>query len=168
MAISATAWGDAISSCYRSWPWPRPTFLMGLLPTYASVGILAPILLIILRLLQGLSAGGEFSGSIIFLVEHAKPGRRGLMGSLSNFGAMIGGLLGLFVGWLVTEWVDGEALSDWGWRIPFLAGILVSACGLWIRMGVPDSPAYLRLKEAGTLVRNPIVKAFNGQTRPCW
>ena len=99
-----------------------PTFLMGLLPTYASVGILAPILLVLLRLLQGLSAGGEFSGSIIFLVEHARPNRHGLMGSLSNFGAMIGGLLGLFVGWLVTNWVDAEAMSDWGWRISFSCG----------------------------------------------
>ncbi len=137
-----------------------PTFLMGLLPTYASVGILAPILLVILRLLQGLSAGGEFCGSIIFLVEHARPKRRGLMGSLSNFGAMTGGLLGLFVGWLVTNWVDADAMSAWGWRIPFLAGILVSAVGIWVRLGVPDSPAYEQLRKAGTLARNPIKLAF--------
>ncbi|MEM7122086.1 MAG: MFS transporter [Pseudomonadota bacterium] len=143
-----------------------PTVLMGLLPTYEAIGIAAPILLVVLRLVQGLSAGGEFSGSIIFLVEHAPPGRRGFMGSLSNFGAMIGGLLGLFVGWLVTEWLDAETMSDWGWRIPFLAGVLVSLFGLWVRKGMPDSPAYVSLQKAGQILRNPIVNAFRHQSRP--
>ncbi len=143
-----------------------PTVLMGLLPTYETIGIAAPILLVILRLVQGLSAGGEFSGSIIFLVEHAPSNRRGFMGSLSNFGAMIGGLLGLFVGWLVTEWLDSETMSEWGWRVPFLVGVLVSLFGFWVRKGMPDSPAYVELQTAGRILRNPIAAAFKHQARP--
>jgi MHS family proline/betaine transporter-like MFS transporter len=130
-----------------------PTFLMGLLPTYASVGIMAPILLVLLRLMQGLSAGGEFTGSIIFLIEHAPPRRQGLYGSLSNVGAMIGGLLGAGAAWLTTSSMGAEALHEWGWRIPFLSGIVVSGCGFLIRWRVSDSPAYLRLKAQGALAR---------------
>ena len=77
---------------------------------------------------------------------------------------MIGGLLGLSVGWLLTNWVDGQALSDWGWRIPFLTGILVGEFGLWIRAGVPESPAYLMVKNSGS-VRRPIVVAFRQYKR---
>ena len=143
-----------------------PTFLMGLLPTYDSIGLMAPVLLVVLRLLQGLSAGGEFSGSIVYLVEHAPESRRGLMGSLSNFGAMIGGLFGLSAGWLVTNWLDQAAVEAWGWRVPFLLGILVSAFGLWFRAGMPDSPVYEQLKATGTLIRQPLAAAFSRQRRP--
>lgn len=137
-----------------------PTFLLGLLPTYASVGILAPVLLIILRFVQGLSAGGEFTGSIVFLVEHAPPERRGLFGSVSNFGSMIGGLLGAFVAWLVVTTLPEAAVDAWGWRLPFLSGILIAAAGLWIRLGVTESPEFRRMSEAGTLEQRPIVSAL--------
>lgn len=143
-----------------------PTFLMGLLPTYASVGIMAPILLVLLRLVQGLSAGGEFTGSIIFLIEQAPPRRQGLYGSFSNVGAMMGGLLGAGAGWLTTSSIGAEALHDWGWRIPFLSGILVSACGFFIRLRVPDSPAYLRLKTQGALVHRATWTTFQEHLRP--
>jgi MHS family proline/betaine transporter-like MFS transporter len=88
------------------------------------------------------------------------------MGSLSNFGAMIGGLLGLSVGWLVTKWLDQAAVDAWGWRLPFLLGILVSAFGLWFRAGMPDSPAFERLKDTDALVRRPIAAVFARQRRP--
>ncbi|MEP9377304.1 MFS transporter [Aquabacter sp. CN5-332] len=143
-----------------------PTFLMGLLPTYESIGIAAPILLAALRLIQGISAGGEFSGSIIFLVEHARPHRRGLYGSVANFGAMVGGLLGAGCGWLVAASLTPEAMQEWGWRLPFLSGILVGFFGLWMRMGLPEPPAFAELAAAEALERQPIRAALRTQWRP--
>jgi MFS transporter, MHS family, proline/betaine transporter len=137
-----------------------PTFLMGLLPTYQSVGILAPILLIVLRLVQGISAGGEFSGSIIFLVEQAPDHRRGLYGSIANFGAMIGGLLGAACGWLMAELLSPEAMLEWGWRVPFLTGILVGLFGLWARFGVSDTPIFAELAAIEGLERRPLRTAL--------
>ncbi len=142
-----------------------PTFLLGLLPTFAHVGVLAPILLVVLRFIQGISAGGEFSGSIIFLVEHAPPDRRGLYGSLSNFGAMIGGLAGAGVAWLVVAVLPTAALDDWGWRVPFLSGILIAFAGFWVRLGVAESPVFRQMHEAGTLERQPIRAALREHPR---
>jgi MHS family proline/betaine transporter-like MFS transporter len=142
-----------------------PTFLIGLLPTYASLGLLAPLLLAILRLLQGLSTGGEFAGSIILLVEHAPDRHRGLYGSVANAGAMIGGLLGAGVCWLITATLSPEAMHEWGWRLPFLTGILVGAFALWVRLGMPDTPAFLKLKAAGKLARRPLRDALRSQGR---
>ncbi len=142
-----------------------PTFLLGLLPTYASVGTLAPALLVALRFVQGISAGGEFSGSIIFLVEHAPAGRRGLYGSLSNFGAMIGGLAGAAVAWLVVAVLPTAALDEWGWRVPFLSGILITAAGLWIRLGVAELPVFREMQTSGTLERQPIRAALRQHQR---
>jgi MFS transporter, MHS family, proline/betaine transporter len=137
-----------------------PTFLIGLLPTYATAGLLAPVLLVLLRLVQGVSAGGEFTGSIAFLVEHAPKARQGLYGSLANFGAVIGGLLGAGAGWLTTDFLSLEALQSWGWRIPFLSGLLVSLAGLWTRLRVADSPAFVALKVQDGLLRSPVRTAL--------
>ncbi len=136
------------------------TFAMGLLPTYATVGALAPVLLVALRLVQGISAGGEFTSSITFLVEHAPRARQGLYGSLANFGAVIGGLMGAAAGWLVTDLLPAEAVHAWGWRIPFLGGLLVTLAGVWVRLGVPDSPAYVALRAEGGLEQAPLRTAF--------
>lgn len=137
-----------------------PTFLLGLLPTYAQVGVLAPVLLIALRFVQGISAGGEFSGSIVFLVEHAPPGRRGLYGSLSNFGAMFGGLCGAAVASLFVAALPEASVEAWGWRLPFLSGILITAVGLWLRLGVPESPEFQTMRAGGSLEKNPIMTAL--------
>lgn len=142
-----------------------PTFLIGLLPTFASAGYFAPLALTLLRLAQGLSAGGEFSGSIILLVEHAPPARRGLHGSVANSGAMIGSLLGAGMGWLVSSLLPADALTQWGWRIPFLTGIVVGLFGLWIRLRLPDSPTYARLAASGDLPGRPLRQALRGQRR---
>ncbi len=99
-----------------------PTLLLGILPTYAQVGIVAPLLLVLVRLLQGLSVGGEFSSSATYLVETAPKGRRGLTGSWANIGSMTGSLPGVGAATLVTNLFDAETLSAWAWRIPFLAG----------------------------------------------
>ena len=128
-----------------------PTFLLGLLPTYASVGVLAPILLVALRFIQGISTGGEFVGSIVFLVEHAPPTRRAFFGSLANFGSLIGGLLGAAVAWLMTALLPSAELYDWGWRLPFLSGIIVAGAGLWIRLGVDESPLFREMQNKGVI-----------------
>ena len=136
------------------------TAFMGLLPTYAQIGVTATILLTFLRLLQGISAGGEFTGSISFLVEHAPPSRRGFIGSWTTFSGVSGMLLGSGTGALVTFLLSDEALNDWGWRIPFLLGLLTGAIGLYLRFGVEESPMFKTLKESGKVVRAPLKVAF--------
>ncbi|MCZ6768370.1 MAG: MFS transporter [Acidobacteria bacterium] len=136
------------------------TALMGLLPTYAQIGMTATVLLTFLRLLQGISAGGEFTGSISFLVEHAPPSRRGFIGSWTTFSGVSGMILGSGAGALVTYLLSDEALNSWGWRIPFLLGIVTGAVGYYLRFGVEESPMFKALKESGKVVRAPLKEAF--------
>ena len=143
-----------------------PTALMGVLPTYDSVGIWAPILLTLLRVVQGISTGGEFAGSIIYLVEQAPDRRRGVYGSVANFGAMIGGLLGAAVGWLMSEMLTPEAMQDWGWRVMFFSGILVALFGLWARSGVPETPAFSELAACDALPSQPLRTAWREERWP--
>lgn len=142
-----------------------PTALMGLLPTYQQVGVLAPILLTLLRIVQGISTGGEFAGSIIFLVEQAPGHRRGLYGSVANFGSMIGGLLGAGVGWLLSEIMSADSLQDWGWRLLFFSGIFVGLFGLWARSGVPDTPVFTELSACEGLQPQPLRTALRNEWR---
>jgi MHS family proline/betaine transporter-like MFS transporter len=120
------------------------TGLIGVLPTYASIGVAAPILLVIARLLQGFSAGGEWGGSASFLVEWAPPHRRGFFGSFHPASIFLGQLSGLGTTALVTSAIGSDAMSDWGWRIPFLIGALVGPLGLLIRRTVDETPAFRR------------------------
>ena len=136
------------------------TALMGLLPTYAQIGMTATILLTFLRLLQGISAGGEFTGSISFLVEHAPSSRRGFIGSWTTFSGVSGMILGSGAGALVTFLLSDEALNNWGWRIPFLLGIVTGAVGYYLRFGVEESPMFKALKAQGKVVRAPLKEAF--------
>jgi MHS family proline/betaine transporter-like MFS transporter len=136
------------------------TALMGLLPTYAQIGMTATVLLTFLRLLQGISAGGEFTGSISFLVEHAPPSRRGFIGSWTTFSGVSGMILGSGAGALVTYLFSDEALNSWGWRIPFLLGIVTGGVGYYLRFGVEESPMFKALKEQGKVVRAPLKEAF--------
>jgi MHS family proline/betaine transporter-like MFS transporter len=110
-----------------------PTFLMGLLPGYQTIGVLAPIGLTLLRVVQGLSVGGEYTGSMVFLVEQAPEGRRGLMGALGASGSTAGILLGSAVGATFAASMSTAALDAWGWRIPFLLGLLVGIAGYIFR-----------------------------------
>src|SRR5215468_7726701 len=134
-----------------------PTFLIGLLPDYAQVGVAAPVLMVVLRLVQGLSVGGEYTTSAVFLVEGAASGRRGLMGSWSAFGSVAGILLGSAVGAVITSVVSAEAVQTWGWRVPFLAGLAVGLTGLSIRRHLPEAAAR---PEAGTPPTAPVREAF--------
>ena len=117
-----------------------PTFLVGVLPGHATLGVAAPILLTLLRMIQGLSVGGEATTSMVFLVERAPPGRRGLAGSLASLAANGGFLMGSAIGAAFAALLPADALAEWGWRIPFLLGLLVGAVGWWIRRLLEDDP----------------------------
>jgi len=110
-----------------------PTFLVGVLPTYATLGLAAPILLLLLRMIQGLSVGGEYTTSIIYMIEHTEPRRRGFIGSFAVSGAVGGMLLGSGFGALLAALLSDQALQAWGWRVPFLVGFLIGLAGLYLR-----------------------------------
>ena len=140
-----------------------PTCLVGLLPTYEAVGVVAPIALTLCRFLQGLSVGGEFTGSATFLVEHAAVSKRGYIGSWAGFSAQIGALLGSAVGALIASNLADEALHQWGWRIPFIMGGFIAVIGWYVRTGVPESPAFERVRLAGGLTSSPVLDVFTTQ-----
>jgi MFS family permease len=136
------------------------TFVVGLLPSYASVGVSAPIMLVLLRLLQGLALGGEYGGAATYVAEFAPQGKRGLYTSWIQTTAT----LGLFAALLVvigTRTALGEdAFKSWGWRIPFLVSIVLLAVSLWIRMQLSESPVFLKMKSLGTTSKAPLAEAF--------
>lgn len=119
-----------------------PTFAIGILPTYASIGITATILLVAIRLLQGLSVGGEFSSSVTYMVENAPQNRRGLFGSWSNVGSIAGMLLGVATATIVTASMGHDALYSWGWRLPFLAVGIIGMIAIYLRRHLPPSHVY--------------------------
>lgn len=133
-----------------------PTGCIGLLPTYEQIGILAPLLLIVLRMLQGLSLGGAFSGTIIFLVEHAPPNKRGLISSVSLVSLVIGVLLGSLVVMLMQVSLSEAQFESWGWRVPFLLGVPFGFVGMYIRNHVEESPVYEEAKQNGALSKTPV------------
>lgn len=137
-----------------------PTGLIGVLPTYAEIGIAAPILLTIIRLLQGVSLGGEFSGSMTYIVEHAPTHRRGIAGSTSIISLMIGFLLGLFVVRGCIAYFGNEVFEEWAWRLPFIAGIGVGLIGFYIRRHCDESPIYEQARKENTLSSTPVREAF--------
>ncbi|HET9816105.1 MAG TPA: MFS transporter, partial [Xanthobacteraceae bacterium] len=125
-----------------------PTFLIGLLPGYATLGLAAPIALTLLRMVQGLSVGGEYTSSMVFLVEHAPDGRRGVMGALASCGASAGILLGSAVGAGFAASMSDATLDAWGWRIPFLLGLAVGIAGYLLRRHVMETVPAERRKRA--------------------
>lgn len=133
-----------------------PTCLIGLLPIYEQIGLAAPILLTVLRLLQGLSVGGEYTGSIAYLVESAPPSRRGYIGSWTPFSATLGTILGSAIGAVATSVLEEESLYSWGWRLPFLFGIVVGGVGIYLRWGIAESPGFEAAKASGTLAADPV------------
>ncbi|MDQ3269554.1 MAG: MHS family MFS transporter [Pseudomonadota bacterium] len=136
------------------------TFLVGVLPNYASVGIAAPIILVVLRMLQGLALGGEYGGAATYVAEHAPQGKRGLYTSFIQTTATVGLLLSLIVILGVREAVGAEAFADWGWRIPFLLSIVLLAISVWIRMQLSESPLFQEMKSQGKLSKAPLTESF--------
>ena len=136
------------------------TFLVGLLPSYATAGVLAPILLVTLRLLQGLALGGEYGGAAIYVAEHAPPGRRGLHTSFIQTTATVGLFAALIVVIATRSIMGEEAFLDWGWRLPFLISLALLAVSLWIRLQLNESPVFQKMKAEGTTSRAPLTEAF--------
>ncbi len=135
------------------------TALVGVLPSYESIGVAAPIILIALRLLQGLALGGEYGGAAVYVAEHAPDGRRGLYTSWIQTTATLGLFLSLLV-ILGCRWVFGEAFDRWAWRIPFLLSTVLLGISVYIRLQLQESPAFLRMKEEGRLAKRPLHEAF--------
>jgi len=142
------------------------TFAVGLLPTYASIGVLAPLLLVICRLGQGLSGGGEWGGAAAYLVEYAAPGRRGLTGSWQQVSVGGGFLLGSLTAAVLTTWIDPDDMLAWGWRIPFLLGVLVGIVGAIMRWQLDDTPKFAELASSGQVAGSPLVEAFTTFRKP--
>lgn len=137
------------------------TILIGLLPTYDSIGIAAPILLIFLRIMQGISAGGEWGGAVLMAVEHAPNGKRGLYGAFPQIGVPLGLLLASAMLALMSGVISpGEKFVEWGWRIPFLFSIVLLFLGHWIRRSVEESPVFEEIKERKASIKNPVVTLF--------
>ena len=140
------------------------TFLMGLLPTYAVIGVWAPILMVVLRFAQGLAVGGEWGGAVLMATEHAGRERRGFFGSFAQVGSAFGALMasGMF---LVVQQLPEDDFLSWGWRVPFLISIVLVFVGLFIRLRIMESPVFARIKEAHRLVKVPVVELLRSDTR---
>lgn len=136
------------------------TFIVGLLPNYASIGIAAPVVLIALRMLQGLALGGEYGGAATYVAEHAPHGKRGLFTSWIQTTATLGLFLSLVV-ILGTRTAIGEKeFAEWGWRIPFLVSIVLLGVSVWIRLSMNESPAFKKMKEEGKTSKAPLTESF--------
>ena len=136
------------------------TFIVGILPNYASIGVAAPVILIGLRMLQGLALGGEYGGAATYVAEHAPQGKRGAYTSWIQTTATLGLFLSLLV-ILGTRTAMGEpAFNDWGWRIPFLVSILLLAVSVWIRLSLSESPAFQKMKSEGRTSKAPLTESF--------
>jgi MFS family permease len=135
------------------------TFVVGLLPSYASIGIAAPIILISLRMLQGLALGGEYGGAATYVAEHAPRNKRGAFTAWIQTTATLGLFLSLIV-ILLTRNFTGADFDVWGWRIPFLVSILLLGVSLWIRLSLSESPAFVKMKAEGTTSKAPISESF--------
>jgi hypothetical protein len=136
------------------------TFIVGVLPTYATIGVAAPVILIALRLLQGLALGGEYGGAATYVAEHAPHGKRGAYTAWIQTTATLGLFLSLMV-ILGTRTLMGEAaFADWGWRIPFLVSIFLLAISVWIRLSMNESPAFQKMKAEGKTSKAPLTESF--------
>jgi MFS family permease len=136
------------------------TFCVGLLPNYASIGVTAPIILVVLRLLQGLAMGGEYGGAATYVAEHAPNNKRGLYTSWIQTTATIGLFAALLIVIGTRALIGEEAFADWGWRVPFLISIVLLAVSMWIRLQLSESPVFQKMKEEGKTSKAPLTEAF--------
>lgn len=140
------------------------TFGMGLLPTYQAIGIWAPILLITLRLIQGLGIGGEWGGALLLAVEYAPPEKRGFFGSVPQMGVTIGMVLGTLALSIMTLLPEGSFMT-WGWRVPFILSALLVLFGLWIRKGIDETPSFKEVQSKGEIPKVPLVTTLQTHWR---
>jgi MHS family shikimate/dehydroshikimate transporter-like MFS transporter len=140
------------------------TFLIGFIPTYSSIGVAAPMLLVLLRLIQGFGAGAEYTGAVIYAVEHAPPRRRGWFGSWSPMGVSLGTLMAAGVFALVSSLPEEQFLT-WGWRVPFWVSIVLVGIGLHLRLHLSESPVFEQARQRRDVLRSPIRHAIRTQPR---
>jgi MHS family shikimate/dehydroshikimate transporter-like MFS transporter len=140
------------------------TFLMGLMPTYASIGVWAPILMVVLRFAQGLAVGGEWGGAVLMATEHSDRKRRGFFGSFAQVGSAIGGLMATGMFLLMQQLPEDDFLA-WGWRVPFLVSIVLVFVGVFIRLKIMESPVFARIKETRRVAKLPVVELLRSDTR---
>jgi len=136
------------------------TTAIGVIPSYSTIGLAAPVLLVVARVLQGISVGGEFGGAATLVVEYARPGRRGFLAALLQTSTALGLLLGSAVGWLLTTVLGEASVDGWGWRIPFLLGIPLGAIGFYVRRRLNEPPQYARLEAAEALASAPLLEVL--------
>ena len=136
------------------------TFLIGLLPGYAEIGVFAPLALTILRLIQGLALGGEYGGAATYVAEHSPDGKRGFYTSFIQTTATLGLFASLGVILACRQWLGPEAFNSWGWRIPFLLSIFLILISYYIRLKMEESPLFAKAKSAGKLSKNPLKESF--------
>ena len=136
------------------------TFAVGLLPSYAAIGWLAPILLVTLRLCQGLALGGEYGGAATYVAEHSRPGERGLATSWIQTTATLGLLMALIVIGLCRTYMDAKTFAEWGWRLPFLVSVVLLAFSVWIRLRLNETPIFQKMKAEGKGSSKPLTDSF--------
>ncbi len=134
------------------------TVMIGLLPGYETLGVAAPILLVLFRIMQGLGLGGEWGGALLLAYEYAPKEKRGFFGSVPQVGVTIGLLLASFSMAVMTNVLSEEAFNSWGWRVPFVASVVLVALGLWIRKGIDETPAFKKAKAEGNVAKVPLVE----------
>lgn len=144
------------------------TFTVGLLPNYASIGVAAPIMLVVLRLVQGLALGGEYGGAATYVAEHAPNNKRGLYTSFIQTTATLGLFAALLVVIGTRTMIGEEAFKEWGWRVPFLISSLLLGVSLWIRLQLQESPVFQKMKDEGTNSKAPISEAFGNWKNGRW
>ncbi len=137
---------------------------IGLLPTYDSIGVWAPVLLVALRFLQGIGVGGEWGGAVLMATEHAPRGKAGLYGSAPQMGVPAGVILANVVFLLCTQLMTEQQFLSWGWRVPFLLSVVLIAVAMWIRLGVMESPAFRAVAQEGRVARVPLFEVLT----KCW
>jgi MFS family permease len=140
------------------------TFLIGVLPTYAAIGVGAPLLLVLLRVIQGFGVGGEWGGAVLIATEHASPRRRAVYGSFAQFGVPVG-VLTSNLAFLAVSGLSDEDFLNWGWRIPFLASIVLVVVGFLVRSRLKDAPEFERVKEQNKVSKVPVAELFREQPR---
>jgi MFS family permease len=144
------------------------TFFIGVLPSYAQWGILAPMVLIGLRLVQGLALGGEYGGAAIYVAEHAPHGKRGFYTSWIQTTATLGLFMALLLILGIRNVMGEAAFADWGWRIPFLLSLLLLIVSIWIRLKLNESPVFQRMKDEGKASKRPLSEASRSPSWRCW
>lgn len=154
-------YGRKVSLSWTIFIMAAATFSIGLIPSYAAIGVAAPIILTLCRLVQGLSAGGEWGSATAFLVEYASENRRGFYGSFQQNLAVVGLMFGSLIGFFLTSSLPTEALYSWGWRVPFFMGIVLGYVGWYVRTKLDDTPSFVKIEESHEVQGNPLAASLH-------